>query len=169
MRKVIKTWRYLHIFGGYKVKIDKEDFDKIQGYNWKIRIRETGRTTVKAMLWDKNNYGKYVSLARLILNPPKDKVVCHKTQDTLDYRKENLVVTTIRNKQRMQKKRTTSVTSIYKGVSLEKNVGTWRARIKIDDINLSLGSFDNEADAARAYNKAAAKYYREFAFLNKIE
>jgi len=159
----------LHIPDGYKVKIDKEDFDKIQGYKWKIRIRETGRTTVRAMLWDKNNYGKNISLARLIMNPPKDKVVCHRSQETLDYRKENLVVTTLRNKQRMQKKRTIPVTSRFKGVSYEKNVGNWRARIKLDDINLSLGSYDNEADAARAYNKAAAKYYGEFAYLNKIE
>lgn len=161
--------RYLNIPDGYKVKINEEDFDKIKGYNWRVRIRETGRITVRAMLWEKKSYRKIISLARLIMNPPKDKVVCHRTQDTLDYRKENLVVTTIKNKQRMQKKRTTSATSIYKGVSYEKNVKKWRSRIKVAGKNMNLDSFDNEEDAARAYNKAAAKYYGEFAYLNKIE
>jgi hypothetical protein len=57
-------------------------------------------------------------------------------------------------------------TSRYKGVCWYKAAKIWKAAIKFKGKNHNLGQFKNEIDAARAYDKAAAKLFGEFAYLN---
>lgn len=42
----------------------------------------------------------------------------------------------------------------------------WRARILVNGKRIYLGSFENEIDAAKAYDEAAKKYHGDFAGLN---
>jgi hypothetical protein len=49
---------------------------------------------------------------------------------------------------------------------LEKRTGRWAAKIQQHRKQIWLGCFDNEIDAAKTYDKAAKKYYGEFARLN---
>jgi len=56
----------------------------------------------------------------------------------------------------------------YKGVYWYKNSGKWRAQISLNYKHIYLRSFENIKDAAKAYNKAAIKYFGEFAVLNKV-
>ena len=48
--------------------------------------------------------------------------------------------------------------SIYRGVCLRKN-GKWVARITLDGKRISLGYFNSEEEAAKAYNAAYEKFY----------
>lgn len=48
--------------------------------------------------------------------------------------------------------------SIYRGVCLRKN-GKWAARITLEGKRISLGYFDEEIEAAKAYNAAYEKFY----------
>lgn len=61
--------------------------------------------------------------------------------------------------------------SKYKGVwKYEKNkLKPWGASIRSENKSYFLGLFQEEADAARAYNEAAIKLHKEFARLNIIE
>ena len=59
--------------------------------------------------------------------------------------------------------------SIYKGVSWHKQIEKWISRIRINGKNKSLGVFNSEINAALAYNRAAIKYYGEYANLNVIK
>jgi hypothetical protein len=58
------------------------------------------------------------------------------------------------------------VTSRFKGVSWHKKAGKWRAVIALNRKHKHLGHFDNELDAARAYDAAARKQWGEFAKCN---
>jgi hypothetical protein len=64
----------------------------------------------------------------------------------------------IRNRKRNMNNR-----SGFKGVSLHRETGKWRARIKIDGVYASLGLHDSAAAAHKAYCIAAMKHYGAFA------
>jgi hypothetical protein len=53
--------------------------------------------------------------------------------------------------------------SQYKGIYWDSSRGKWRAKIAG---SIDLGRFDNEIDAAKAYDEAARRYYGDFARTN---
>lgn len=59
-------------------------------------------------------------------------------------------------------------TSKHKGVSLKRNSGNWQAAIKVCGASLYLGFFDDERNAAVAYDVAAIQVYGDYARLNII-
>lgn len=56
--------------------------------------------------------------------------------------------------------------SKFKGVFLRADTGRYRAMIQVRRVLMRLGNFDNEIEAARAYDAAALQHYGEFARLN---
>lgn len=58
--------------------------------------------------------------------------------------------------------------SKYKGVFWEKRRSKWVAQIKVNYKHIYLGQYDNERDAAIAYNGAALLHHGEFALLNQV-
>ncbi|MCI0676359.1 MAG: hypothetical protein L0Y42_11375, partial [Phycisphaerales bacterium] len=96
--------------------------------------------------------------------------VGHINDDPLDCRRENLIV---RNNSQLvwtACKRAhingRPPTSRFKGVFWETWSGKWRARIKAQGKDYSLGRFHDEIDAAEAYDAAARVLFGEHAWLN---
>jgi hypothetical protein len=56
--------------------------------------------------------------------------------------------------------------SKFKGVSWFNREKRWVVKITTDGKTIHLGYFKDEIQAAKAYDKAAKKYHREFAALN---
>ncbi len=61
-----------------------------------------------------------------------------------------------------------NTSSKFKGVHFHKQIQKWQTRITIDGKKKHLGYFENEDDAARAYNEAAKQYFKEYAKLNDV-
>lgn len=107
---------------------------------------------------------------RIINKTPKGFSTDHINGNRLDNRKVNLRTCTHTENMRNRNVRPkSSKTSIYKGVYKLKNAKKWTASIHINKKEKYLGVYVNEDDAAIAYNKAAEKYFGEFASYNIIK
>lgn len=103
------------------------------------------------------------------MKPPKGKMVYNRRFiEGFDYRKENLIVCTVQERQTMIPKRRKDTSSEYRGVSYLRNVKRWRAGITVKGSSINLGDFKTEEAAARAYNQAAKKYFGENGYQNTI-
>lgn len=67
------------------------------------------------------------------------------------------------------KKSAKNSSSHYKGVCWHKRDKIWQSVLRIGGKNLHLGYFQNEADAAKAYNEKAKTLFGEFVNLNLVE
>lgn len=158
--------------GQYLVLIDKEDYEKVRDVDWVLNatIRRGKPPVYQVMGRVKDpDTGKFVrrTLARHLMGTKAPHlVVDHKNGNTLDNRRRNL--REISKSENAQNSRHFSGTSHYKGVTKTTRRGKrYLARIKPPHQDrLFLGYFENAVDAARAYDKAAAKYFGEFAVLN---
>jgi len=56
--------------------------------------------------------------------------------------------------------------SKYLGVTWQKSINKWQAQIRANGIPRIIGYYNDEIKAAKAYDKAAKKYHKEFAVLN---
>lgn len=94
-------------------------------------------------------------------------VVDHINHNGLDNRKANLrLATRTQNSWNRRKVKTIKCTSRFKGVSWHKYEKKWQARIQVNKMRKTIGYFDDEIEAAKAYDEAAKKYHGEFANLN---
>jgi len=164
-----KEWCYFIIPPGIKVKLDKEDLARVSALSWRATKGTTGRLRVVTSIRGPKGVRK-LTLGRFLMDPPKGKQVYpRRFNDGLDYRKSNLMVCTLKERQRMLPKKRTSSSSQYRGVSFSAKEKKWRAGIEVDGRSINLGNYRTEADAARAYNKAALKYFGDGAYQNPVD
>lgn len=102
----------------------------------------------------------------LVIDIPPGLFPDHINHNGLDNRKANVrPVTRAQNVWNRRKfKRPTR--SKYKGVDWAIDMKRWRARIRVNGRRIYLGSFSDELEAAKAYDRAARKYHGQFAALN---
>ena len=93
--------------------------------------------------------------------------VDHKDQNGINNRRHNLRLAT-RSQNGANRKLNLNSTSGLKGVHWHQRDQVWVARISVEGVRLQLGSFPSPIKAAKAYNKAAKKYFGKFAYLNKV-
>ncbi|MBA7605706.1 hypothetical protein ES703_12840 [subsurface metagenome] len=109
--------------------------------------------------------GKTIKMHREIMRAPKGVLVDHINHNGLDNRKSNLRLCT--NAQNCYNQQACATgTSKYKGVSWHKSRSKWSARIRCDRKLYNLGEFDNEMEAAMAYDDKAVELFGEFAYPN---
>lgn len=102
---------------------------------------------------------------RLLLNASDELQVDHINRNSLDYRRANLRLATQSQNLYNQGLRKDSTTK-YRGVSVVKSTGLYRAYISVEGQQIYLGSFVTPEEAAKARDAAAKKYHKEFAYLN---
>lgn len=104
---------------------------------------------------------------RVILGLADDdpRQVDHENQDKLDNQRANLrIATREQNGANRTKFMSREFSSAYKGVCRYR--GRWQAVIRVDGKLRRLGFFDDEVEAARAYDQAALDAWGPYACLN---
>ncbi len=150
--------RYLSLGDGKSVLVDAADFEWLSRYKW----RTTGGT--KGYVHTRIK-GKSVYIHRLIMNPPPGKVVDHINGNVWDNRRRNLRVCTRAQNSRNSVGRS-GTSSLFKGVTWDRRARKWVAIIVHGGKGLRLGSFDDEVEAARAYDRKARELFGAYAYLN---
>lgn len=107
-----------------------------------------------------------VLMHRVVVGAAAGQIVDHIDGDGLNNCLCNLRVCSSHQNQWNASKYRKPCSSQFKGVSLHR--GRWVARLMVFGKRISVGSFDNELDAAIAWNEAAKVYHGEFARLNII-
>ncbi|MBN1804000.1 MAG: hypothetical protein JW837_01995 [Sedimentisphaerales bacterium] len=149
--------------------MDPEDFHALSKYKWQTsKSSKTGGFYAARSTWDKVKKKKRtIKMHRLILDPPHPLVVDHINHNGLDNRKANLrPATKSQNCINKPLKKKKNAHSKYIGVTWQKSINKWQAQIRAKGAHRVIGYFDNETDAAHAYDQAARKFHKEFAVLN---
>jgi len=163
----MKKSAFLYI-SKYRVRVDKEDLIRISAHTWRVTKGTQGRLRVVSSK-RVNGKVKTFTLGYFLMNPPKGKQVYpRRFNDELDYQKSNLIVCTLKERQRFLPKKRTQSSSVYRGVSFQKKNKKWRSGIQVDGHSINLGDFKTEAEAAKAYNKAARKHFGPNAYQNPV-
>jgi len=152
--------------GQYAI-VDSDDYQRLSKHKWYAAGRSGNCYYAVRMIKTRNGTKRQIHMHRQILKVPDDMFVDHINRNSLDNRKANLRPATPSQNVRNRAKNTNrTYTSKYKGVTWNRCIKPWRAHIHFNHKLISLGSFDDEIRAAKAYDQAARRYHGEFAVTN---
>mgnify|MGYP004688073873 CR=1 FL=1 len=137
---------------GTEFIFDTEDFEKINGYCWRMGSEGYIQTSVN---------GKTKLLHRIIMNASKEILVDHKHGIKTDNRKSELRFAN-KHQNGQNHKVYSSNTSGVTGVHFHKETNKFMARIKVNGKYKYLGLYENIEDAIKARLEAEKIYFGEF-------
>jgi hypothetical protein len=144
---------------GHEAVIDAADVPLVSGHNWRALVR---RDTIYAQTTDRSGgCRRDILMHRAIMGEPDGVHIDHEDGNGLHNQRLNLRSAT--RSQNMQNARTRRDNSSgYKGVSLHKRSGLWRAEIQSNGHRKTIGYYEAPEAAHAAYCEASAKYHGEF-------
>jgi hypothetical protein len=140
--------------------VDDEDYEFINQHKW--HALKCGNTYYAARHKPKE-HGVLLLMHREIMKAQPEQEVDHKNRNGSDNQKDNLRFAT--NSENQYNKCGWGA-SEYKGVSWRKDIKKWASYIRLNSNRLHLGFYNDEVEAAKAYDKAAKNYFGEFANTN---
>ncbi len=147
--------RLIPLGDGFYAYVDAADYEWLSRYRWFLHNGYAGRR-------EKN---KVVLMHREITRAPKGMVVDHVDANKVNNCRFNLrVCTPDENRYNLGKKYGSR--SRFKGVTYNRRLRKWLARCRFKGRVYCLGYYDDEVEAARAYDHKAVELFGEFARLN---
>lgn len=156
---------------GQVTLVDDDDFDWLNQWSW-YADKIGGTFYVKRRIYlgriNGKGRGRSIYIHREIMQPSKGKRIDHKDGDGLNNQKHNLRECTHTENMRNAKSRRV-FSSKYHGVHWDKAREKWSVTIMADRKLFYIGRFNDENQAALAFNEAAKKHHGEFASLNILK
>lgn len=153
---------------GYVALVDDEDYERcMEGTKWYANVEHCADGSiwnVYAMRTIPKGNGKRTSqqMHNFITGRKGDD---HRDGNGLNNQRYNLRAATILQNTSSRRLNKNNISG-YKGVSWDKRGSMWLATIRVSTKRFHLGYFSDILDAARAYDRAALKYFGEFALTN---
>jgi hypothetical protein len=148
--------RLIPLAEGFYAYVDAADHEWLSQWNWHVASGGYPARSGK---------GRTIFMHREIMRPPKGKLVDHQDGNKANNCRFNLRVCSHKeNRGNMRKQIGTY--SRFKGVSYNKRRDKHFAQCDFGGEHRWLGFFDDEVEAARAYDRAAVEECGEFAWVN---
>lgn len=158
---------------GYVTLVDYVDWVYLKQYKWRASsITRTNKTVyaIREEWGGGRDKRKTILMHRFIMKAEKGVFIDHRDGVGLNNTRTNLrTSTTSQNCSNVRKRLEKSgrkVTSKYKGVHYSKPNNKWVASIRFKRKLIHIGSFENELEAAKAYDSKSFELFCEFAKLN---
>lgn len=142
---------------GLHALVDESDLEVIDSFRWVSRDNGYVATNLRG------------ERAQTLLHKLLVAGICvdHENRKRYDNRRQNLRSCTYQqNNGYSRKQKSSRITSQYKGVGWDRGMKKWRARGQSTGSILLLEYYDDETEAARAYDRWALKVFGNFAFQN---
>lgn len=149
--------------------VDEADYGLVMQYRWNVKedFDSSGKRTcgpyARTTIYLGNRRSMPISMHQFLTGYAETD---HADGNGLNNRRSNLRAATSGQNSANQRKRSTPTSSRHKGVSWHRRAGKWQAYVNVNGRAKCLGYFDDEEDAARAYDRAALEAWGEFARLN---
>ncbi|MDX0354298.1 AP2/ERF family transcription factor [Sinorhizobium meliloti] len=145
--------------------VDVDDLERVASRKW--YAAPSGRTFYVRATSLATLPKHHASLHSFILRVEPGQRIDHENGNGLDCRKRNLRPATATENAQNAFKRIGETTSKFKGVTLTSQ-GRWAAGITVNSEIFVIGIFDDEVEAALAYDEAATKHFGAFAKTNAM-
>ena len=159
------TFRRIKLTRGQYAIVDVEDFEQLNQYKWQCSCYGYATRSVT----EANDLGSRqvdVYMHKVLCPTPEGMVTDHVNRNKLDNRKANLRPATRKQNNWNRSPKTDNRKTRYHGISWKKDVKKWRVRLAINGKSQSFGSYSDEIEAARAYDRVAKQHRGPFAVLN---
>lgn len=138
--------------------VDAHDFQRLVRFKW------TACRVGRKFYARRNEHRTGIWMHREIMQPPKGMVVDHVNGNGVDNSRANQRVCT--PAENGHNSRPHGRSSRFKGVSYNEFLNLWQAGICINRQTKTIGYFDDEIEAAKAYDREALRRFGPFAWLN---
>jgi hypothetical protein len=151
--------RYIALTRDRFATVDACDYDRIARYRW-FAVRQEGRYYARRNA----KGGAAAYMHREVVHAPKGMVVDHRDNNGTSNCQVNLRVCT--QQENSYNSRPHGCSSKYKGVSYLADLDVWQAAICTEYKTWPIGNYQDEVEAARAYDREAYRRFGAFAWLN---
>lgn len=144
--------------------VDDEDFEALNQYEWYAIKTQKNTYAVRCIYNKETGQVRHLRMHRIIMSATERwDLIDHIDHNPLNNQKYNLRRVTQRqnllNSKRFNK-------TGYKGVTYRKDNSKFTATIHAEGRDISLGCYTTAVEAAKAYDRAALNYFKEYACIN---